>query len=236
MPPLEPAGAGRPAGFELSAGEARAIAIYSAAVKEELGEGEERGPSVFTRGDCLWQVSFYAGDDEVARVLIDDGTGEVLEAWDDEQVGAELARGYEGAVAQAVNSPWVWIPLCLLFVAPFFDFRRPFRLLHLDLLAIVGLSASLFFFNRAEIEASVALTYPVLGYVLLRMLYAGFRPAERHGPLARLGSGALAGDRRGAARSGTYRAERRRLPRDRRGRRRSDRRGPHHRRRSALRR
>ena len=183
VPPLEPAGAGRPAGFELSAGDARAIAISSPAVKEELGEGEERDPLVFTRGDCLWQVSFYAGDDEVARVLIDDRTGEVLEAWKDEQVGAELARGYEGAVAQAVNSPWVWIPLCLLFVAPFVDFRRPFRLLHLDLLAIVGLSASLFFFNRAEIEASVALTYPVLGYVLLRMLYAGFRPAERHGPL-----------------------------------------------------
>ena len=137
----------------------------------------------YTRGECLLQVSVFINGDEVVRELVDAETGTLLEAWEGNQVGAELARGYEGAVAQAVNSPWVWIPLCLLLLAPFFDPRRPFRLLHLDLLVLVGLSASLFFFNRADIEASVALTYPVLGYVLLRMLYAGFRPTERAGPL-----------------------------------------------------
>ena len=105
------------------------------------------------------------------------------EAWRDFQVETKLARGYEGAVAQAVNSPWIWIPLCVLFVAPFFDPRRPFRLLHLDLLAIVGLSLSLFFFNRAEVTASVALTYPVLAYLLIRMTVAGLRPREGSGPL-----------------------------------------------------
>ena len=137
----------------------------------------------YTRGECVIQVSFFVRGDEVARTLIDAESGAFLEAFRDQQVGAELARGYEGAVAQAVNSPWVWTPLCLLLIAPFFDRRRPFRLLHLDLLVLVGLSASLYFFNRAEIEASVALTYPVLGYVLLRMLYAGFRPVAREGPL-----------------------------------------------------
>ena len=89
-----------------------------------------------------------------------------------------LARGYEGAIAQKVNSPWVWLPLCLLFVAPFFDPRRPLRLLHLDLLVLLGLGVSLFFFNRAEITASVALTYPVLGYFLVRMLVAGLLAAR----------------------------------------------------------
>ena len=48
---------------------------------------------------------------------------------------------------------------------------------------ILGLSLSLLFFNRAEITASVALTYPVLGYFLLRMLVAGLWPRERPGPL-----------------------------------------------------
>ncbi len=137
----------------------------------------------YRRGDCLLQISFVVGNEEVARQLVDAETAAVLEAWHGHQVGSELARGYEGAVAQAVNSPWVWIPLCLILLAPFIDPRRPFRLLHLDLLALVGLSASLFFFNRGEIEASVALTYPVLGYVLLRMLHAGFWPANRDGPL-----------------------------------------------------
>ena len=60
------------------------------------------------------------------------------------------------------------------------------RLLHLDLLVLLGLGLSLFFFNRAEITASVALTYPVLGYFLIRMLVAGFWPREREGPLVPL--------------------------------------------------
>ena len=32
---------------------------------------------------------------------------------------------------------------------------------------LLGLGVSLFFFNRGEITASVPLTYPVLGYVLV---------------------------------------------------------------------
>ena len=178
VPPLEQA-SGRQPGYELSAGEAVAIARDTAAAREEQHSGER----AFTQGPCRWQVSFLDGDTEVARVAIDDRTGTALEAWSGSQVGSELARGYSGAVAQAVNSPWVWIPLCLLFVLPFIDPRRPFRLLHLDLLAIVSLSASLYFFNRANVDASVALTYPVLAYVLVRMLIGGLWQRARQGAL-----------------------------------------------------
>jgi hypothetical protein len=48
----------------------------------------------------------------------------------------------------------------------------------LDLLALLGFSISLFFFNKAEIGWSVGLVYPVLAYVFLRMLIVGFRPVE----------------------------------------------------------
>jgi hypothetical protein len=48
---------------------------------------------------------------------------------------------------------------------------------------LLGLGVSLLFFNRGEITASVPLTYPVLGYVLLRMLWVGVRPRDRPGPL-----------------------------------------------------
>ena len=119
-------------------------------------------------------------------MIVDGADGSVDEAWRDYQVETPLARGYEGAIAQKVNSPWIWLPLCLLFIAPFFDPRRPLRLLHLDLLVLLGLGLSLFFFNRAEITASVALTYPVLGYFLIRMLVAGFWPRQREGPLVPL--------------------------------------------------
>jgi len=193
VPSLEPAQDvhRRPADFELTPEQALAIARDTDAVQEanaEVATGSSAGlfalsAEPFTQGPCRWQVSFFDRRDEVARVAIDDRTGTVLEAWEGHQVGTELARGYEGAVAQKVNAPYVWIPLCVVFLLPFLDLRRPFRLVHLDLLAILALSASLFFFNRAEIEASVAVTYPVLAYVFGRMLWAGLRPRPAQGPL-----------------------------------------------------
>ena len=145
-------------------------------------------------------MSYFTGSAgsraEVAQAVVDDQTGQVLGAWHDHQLDAPLARGYSGAIAQKVNAPYVWLPLCLLFLAPFFDPRRPFRLLHLDLLVLLGLGVSLFFFNRGEITASVPLTYPVLGYVFARMLWVGVRPRDRAGPLIPVLAGQLAGDRR----------------------------------------
>jgi hypothetical protein len=185
VPPLRTVAPGReaPAGYRLDRAEVISTAVVAAAARDEVDSDGDATIRVFTQGPCRWQVSLYRQGEEVARVAIDDGTASVLEAWRDHQLGTELARGYEGAVAQAVNSPWVWLPLCVLFVLPFFDRRRPWRVLHLDLAVILGLSVSLLFFNRAEIEASVLLVYPVVGYVLARMLWLGFRPREDAGPL-----------------------------------------------------
>jgi Glycosyltransferase family 87 len=165
VPPLvKQVGPEPPAGFELSADRVLELA--------GSGTGE---PTVATRGDDLWEVRFRDQDGRVIRlVLVDDPTGEVTDVFTGEEIETELARGYEGAVAGKANKWWIWVPLCLLFLAPFIDPRRPFRLLHLDLLVLLGLSVSLFFFNRAEIEASVLLVYPVLAYVLLRMAGIGF--------------------------------------------------------------
>ncbi len=184
-PPLErpESQAVAPAGFELSADEAIEIARRTDAVREELAESPGLEPRALIRGE-RWQIDWLdGGGDTLALVLVDGRSGEVDEAWRDFQVETELARGYEGAIAQKVNAPYVWLVLCVLFVAPFVDPRRPLRLLHLDLLVLVGLGVSLYFFNRAEITASVALTYPVLGYFLLRMLVAGLWPRLRAGPL-----------------------------------------------------
>ena len=89
-----------------------------------------------------------------------------------------MARGYEGAFGRKLNAPYVWIPLCLLFLLPFVDPRRPFRLLHLDLLVLLAFGVSHVFFNRGEIGTSVPLVYPVLLYLLGRMLLAR-APAAR---------------------------------------------------------
>lgn len=187
-PPLSrPASLARPpAGFSISGREAIEAANAAAAIRDERDQSPGMRPIAFERGTD-WQVTYFAGagagKTEVAQAVVDGRTGAVLGAWHDTQLSNPLARGYSGAIAQKVNAPYVWLPLCLLFVIPFFDPRRPFRLLHLDLLVLLGLGISLFFFNRAEITASVALTYPVLAYVFVRMVWFGAFPRERAGPL-----------------------------------------------------
>ncbi|CAA9478814.1 MAG: hypothetical protein AVDCRST_MAG67-733 [uncultured Solirubrobacteraceae bacterium] len=109
-------------------------------------------------------------------MLIDDRSARVLEAWTDYQVPWSMARGYSGAFGRIVNAPWVWIPLAVLFVAPFL--RPPWRMLHLDLLVLSAFSASTAFFNAARVDVSVPLVYPLLGYLLVRMLWIGLRHGE----------------------------------------------------------
>ena len=168
--------------FERSAREVERIAARAEKVRAE----RENGPltvTAYTKGSTRWQVSYFRDGDEVVQVLVDDGSGAILEQWAGDQVAWTMARGYEGAFARKLNAPYVWIPLCLLFIAPFVDVRRPFRLLHLDLLVLLAFGVSHVFFNRGEIGISVPLAYPVLLYLLARVLYSGFRPRPRSGPL-----------------------------------------------------
>ena len=82
----------------------------------------------------------------------------------------------------------IWLILGLLFIAPFIDPRRPLRLLHLDLLALVLVGFLLIrIFDvggpRAEYDTGVALLGVGLLYLLVRMLTVGFRPRPPTGPL-----------------------------------------------------
>ena len=168
--------------FDRSAREVERIAARAGKVREERRDGP-LDPTAYTKGTGRWQVSFFRDGDEVVQVHVDDRSGAILEQWTGDQIAWTMARGYDGAFARKLNAPYVWIPLCVLFVAPFFDLRRPFRLLHLDLLVLLAFGASHVFFNRGEIDVSVPLVYPVLLYLLARLLLAGFRPRERAGAL-----------------------------------------------------
>jgi hypothetical protein len=168
--------------FERSAKQVIAIAERAPKVRAAHREGPLH-PTAYTKGLGRWQVSFFRGDDQVVQVHVDDRTGTVLEQWTGDQVAWTMARGYEGAFGRKLNAPYVWLPLCALFLLPFLDFRRPFRLLHLDLLVVLAFGVSHVYFNRGEIGISVPLVYPVLLYLLARGLLAGLRPRERAGPL-----------------------------------------------------
>ncbi len=130
-----------------------------------------------------WLIRYVIPKKELIEVDINDGTGQVTDVWTGPQVLWGMARGAPGAFGRKLNAPYIWLPLCLLFFLPFFDPRRPFRLLHLDLLVMLGFGVSHYFFNRADISASTPLAYPVLAYLLVRALMVGFAPRKRAGPL-----------------------------------------------------
>jgi hypothetical protein len=172
-----------PKGRRLTADRVGRIADAVAKVRRERRQWPHSVREVFLKGADRWQVSYFArtppgaSRKEIAQVLVDDRSAQVLEAWTDYQVAWSMARGYPGAFGRIVNAPWVWIPLALAFLVPFL--RRPWGLLQLDLLVLTAFSASTAFFNAARIDVSVPLVYPLLAYLLARMLWIGLRRGER---------------------------------------------------------
>jgi hypothetical protein len=125
--------------------------------------------------DGNWEVAYFADNDEVALVLVDPTTGLVRESWTGYQVAWKMARGYSGSFGHKLNAPYVFIPLCLVFLIGLVDWRRPWRIANLDLLVLLGFAVSNFFFNRAEIGVSVPLQYPPMVYLFARMMWVGWR-------------------------------------------------------------
>jgi hypothetical protein len=159
---------------KLTRSEAIAAAGKDPKVRGEEREHGELGPTAsFEEGH--WEVAYFAGGEEVALVLVDAHSGEVTESWTGYQVAWKMARGYSGAFGHKLNAPYVFLPLCLLFLLGLVDWRRLWRVANLDLLVLLGFGVSHYFFNRADIGASVPLVYPVLLYLLGRSLWIGMR-------------------------------------------------------------
>ena len=178
-----------PAGRRLSSDQVLAIAARLPKMKQVQREHRGSYADAYLKPAFHWQVSYFSkgGKKEIGQVAIDDLSGTVIEQWTGFQVAWTMARGYPGAFGRHVNSLYVWLPLCFLFLLPFLDLWRGVGLLHLDLLALLSFSVSLAFFNHAHIYASVPLAYPPLLYLLARMLALLRRPrADRPGRPLRL--------------------------------------------------
>ncbi|HSZ15245.1 MAG TPA: hypothetical protein VK790_14510 [Solirubrobacteraceae bacterium] len=178
-----------PAAHRLSSEQVLAIANRLPEMRALRREYRGSFGDVYLKGAFQWQVSYFTrgGKKEIGLVIINDLSGRVVEQWTGFQVAWTMARGYPGAFGRHVNALYIWLPLCVLFVLPFVNFRRPFSLLHLDLLVLLSFSVSLAFFNHAHIYASVPLAYPPLLYLLARMLALLRRPrAGRRPPPLRL--------------------------------------------------
>lgn len=169
-----------PPGYARTARDVTRIAAARPEVRHERATHRPAYSRAYVSGGGRWQVSFYVPpehgtrSDEIAQVILDDRSGRVLEAWTGPQVEWTMARGTPGQFGRAVNAPWVWIGLCLLFVAPFL--RPPLRMLHADLAVLLAFSVSYAFFGAGNLDISVPSVYPLLAYLLARMLWVAFRP------------------------------------------------------------
>jgi hypothetical protein len=176
----------RERGFVVTPREALRAAERLHAVREERARRPELRRKVIVPmyfGDRRYEVVYHQGSKVRVDVHVDGRSGRVLEVWTGYKANTLLARGYSPSVGRSLNEPYVWLPLALLFLVPFVDLRRPRRLLHLDLLAVLAFGVSQIFFNRGELELSVPLTYPLLAYLLVRLLIVGLRPRRAPGRL-----------------------------------------------------
>ncbi|HEY8703932.1 MAG TPA: hypothetical protein VIL98_04195 [Gaiellaceae bacterium] len=130
-----------------------------------------------------WTVNVWSGKaGEVATGLVDDQTGVVTEAWTGPQVAWKMARGYTGAFGgEKINSYPVWLAFCAVFLLGLVDWRRPFSLRNADLLVLLSLSASLWFFNHGNIFTAVPLAYPPLLWLLVRCVWVARRDRPTRG-------------------------------------------------------
>jgi hypothetical protein len=187
----------RPKGYALSPAEVLRIASANPKVQAELRRYPRAKPYVYTKGPGYWQVSWFSNarsSKEIIQVYVNDGAKKVSQVWTGFQVAWTMARGYPGAFGRRVNALYVWLPMCLVFMAPFLPWPRRragrwvrlrggWSLLHLDLLMLLGFSISLALFNHAQIGLSVPLVYPFLIYPMVRLLLLAFGRGRPRRPL-----------------------------------------------------
>jgi hypothetical protein len=154
--------------------EATAAADHDPKVLDERAQHPSMTSSA-SRKEGHWEVAYFAEDKEVALVLVDSHEGKVIESWTGYQVAWKMARGYSGQFGHKLNAPYVFLPLCVIFLLGLVDWRRWRRVANLDLVVLLGFGVSHFFFNEGEIGVSVPLQYLPLLYLLGRALWIGFR-------------------------------------------------------------
>jgi len=133
--------------------------------------------------DGTWTVNVSSGKaGEIATGTVDDASGAVTAAWTGPQAAWTMARGYPGAFGGVkLNSYEVWLSFCAIFLLGLIDWRRPLSLRTLDLLVLVSLSVSLWFFNHGHVFAAMSAAYPPLAWLLVRCFLIGRRDRPAKG-------------------------------------------------------
>jgi hypothetical protein len=124
-----------------------------------------------------WVVKVWSGRaGQIALGKVDDRSGVVREQWTGPQVAWTMARGGAGAFGgRTINTAWVWLTFCGIFLLGLCDVRRLRSVRNLDLLVLLSFTVSLRLFNDGEIFWSAPLAYPPLVYLLLRCAWIARR-------------------------------------------------------------
>jgi hypothetical protein len=163
----------------LTADQAKQLARREPRVQDWIDLYPKVTSSASLGDDRVWTVRFFASDDEVAEVKVDDGRMEVSDVRTGPQVGWMQARGLPDTYGRLVNRWWLLLPLTLLFIGGLMDWRRPISLRTLDLLVLSSFAISLRFFNHGEIFWATPLVYPPMLYLAARMTRIGFTSQAR---------------------------------------------------------
>src|SRR4051794_18503253 len=109
--------------------DAIAIAVRVPQVQRALGGGDFKA-YVSRQGDTYAVQFFDRAREARAEVDLDVLSGRVLHVFTGDQANFPLARGPQSSYAtRTVDALWVWLPMTLIFLGAFFDWRRPLRLL-----------------------------------------------------------------------------------------------------------
>ncbi len=169
-----------------------ALALRSSKLQATLREHPGVVPAAWpTTVRDRWRIDWFRGTTDTILVHFDARTRTVTGVFTGRSLTWAVGRGDPIYTGDAVGAWYVWLPLCLLFMLPFLDPKRPLRLLHFDLLALLAFSFSTLFFDHGNLSASVPLIYPVLAYLFVRLAIAGLRPKQRGGALIPLASDRL---------------------------------------------
>lgn len=122
-----------------------------------------------------WYVDFSYRGHRVAEV-VETPAAHVTKVWTGPLAITTYARG---DFAPLFGDAWVLVPFSLLFLLPFLDPRRPWRMVHLDALVLESFLASYLLFDHARLVPAVWLAYPPLVYLLGRMLWIGARRSPK---------------------------------------------------------
>jgi hypothetical protein len=119
-------------------------------------------------------VNVYLGRaGEVATGAVGDKTGKVLYAFTGPQVAWLMARGdrYDPFGGTLINNTAFWLCFCAVFLAGLVDWRRPLSLRTVDILTLLSLTVSLWFFRHGNVFAAMPLAYPPLLWLLGRCIW-----------------------------------------------------------------